>query len=382
MRTWAILLLCFWLAACAEAPVAPASAALFDDAHFAAPSERIDASDVFALSDEMRHYLDTTMAEALRQKGRQGGLIDALYKQGQLKLEYDVTLTRNAAQAFAARSGNCLSLVIMTAAFAKALDLQVGYQSAYTDATWSRSGDLYFRSGHVNIVLGQRLMDRGGDGDPNRLMIDFLPADELRGLRTMAISEATVVAMYMNNRAAEALAQARLDDAYAWAREAMRQSPSFLGAWNTLGVIYLRHGDRALADRVFAEVLQREPANAQALSNRAQLLDQLGRADEAQALRRRLAQVEPYPPFHFFDLGMAAMQRGEVAAARELFAKEVERAAYHPEFQYWLGLASFRLGDLDAARKHLGLAVEGSATRGERDLYAAKLAWLRSYRRQ
>ena len=78
---------------------------------------------MFALSDEMRRYLRTELAGPIRAKGRQSGLIEALYGKGQLKLDYDSSMTRNAAQAFAARSGNCLSLVIMTAAFAKELGL-------------------------------------------------------------------------------------------------------------------------------------------------------------------------------------------------------------------------------------------------------------------
>jgi tetratricopeptide (TPR) repeat protein len=268
---------------------------LFQDALFAAPSERVAAEDVFALSDEMRRYIDTQLADSLRSKGFERGLVDALYKRSQLKLEYDSKVTRNAAQAFAARSGNCLSLVIMTAAFAKALDVPVTYQSAYADETWSRSGGLYFRTGHVNIQLGRRLIDRGS-GETTRLMIDFLPANELQGLRTTPISEARVVAMFMNNRAAEALTRGEVDAAYWWAR--------------------------------------------------------------------------------------AAMDRGDYRAARDLFSREVDRASYNADFQYWLGLADFRLGDVEAARKHLALAMESSATRDERDLYAAKLAWLRSYRRQ
>jgi tetratricopeptide (TPR) repeat protein len=386
MRVWLSVLgsLASLRAGCAGAPVAPPPQTLLRDAAFAAPSEPVRAEDVFALSPEMRRYLAADLADSLRSRGLQRGLVDALYKPGQLKIDYDTTRTRNASQAFAARSGNCLSLVIMTGALARELGLQVTYQSAYTDETWSRNGDLYLRSGHVNIVLGKRLADleRASDRDAGQLMIDFLPADELRGLRTTPISEATVIAMYMNNRAAEALTQGRLDDAYAWSREAVRQAPAFLGAWNTLGVIYLRHGERQAADEVFDAILQREPANVEALANRAQSLEQLGRVAEAMELRRRLAAVEPYPPFHFFDLGVAAMQRGEFGRARELFRRETERAAFQPEFQYWLGLASFRLGDLAAAREHLGLAMENSATRHQHDLYAAKLAWLRAYRRE
>ena len=73
--------------------------------------------------------------------------------------------------------------------------------------------------------------------------------------------------MYMNNRAVEALARGDVDDAYWWAREAIVQSPSFLAAYNTLGVVYRRHGNAREAEAVLRFVLEREPANTQAMSN-------------------------------------------------------------------------------------------------------------------
>ncbi|HSN34661.1 MAG TPA: tetratricopeptide repeat protein, partial [Ideonella sp.] len=85
--------------------------------------------------------------------------------------------------------------------------------------------------------------------------------------------------------------------------------------------------------------------------------------------------------YHFYDLGRRAMERGDFKAARALFAREVDRASYQSEFHYWLALADFRLGDIDAARRQLDLARENSTTRDDHDLYAAKLAWLQSYRR-
>ena len=115
--------------------------------------------------------------------GSQRGLISALYQRDQLKLQYDVSMTRNASQAFDARAGNCLSLVIMTAAFAKELGLQVRYQSAYLEETWGRSGDLLVRSGHVNVTLDRRMGDRNTIGTRNAMTIDFLPAESLRGLQ-------------------------------------------------------------------------------------------------------------------------------------------------------------------------------------------------------
>ena len=381
MRYSAVLGLCTLLAACSHAPVAPPPAQLFSDHLFAAPSERIRAEDVFALSEEMKSYIENEMAGPLMNKGLHKGLLDALYAKNQLRLEYDAATTRNASQAFASRSGNCLSLVIMTAAFAKALDLSVTYQAAVIEPMWSRAGGMHFLSGHVNLTLGGRstgirtIYDAG-----ESLTVDFLPPQELRGLRTWVLGEETIVAMYMNNRAAESLVRGRVDDAYWWARAAVVQDPSFSSAYNTLGVVYLRHGDWQEAERVLSNILEREPGNAQAISNLALALDKLGRAAESDALHRRLAQIDPYPPFHFFDRGLAAMRLGDFSAARDLFAREVDRDPYYHEFHFWLGLANLNLGNVAEARRHLALAVENSTTRGDRDFYAAKLERMRATR--
>ena len=123
MRNLASLMCSLILSACTTVPFAERSDHLFRDALFAAPSERVSAAEVFAISDAMKHYLHVEIAEQLRVKGAQQGLIDALYSKSQLKVEYDSTQTRNAAQTFDERTGNCLSLVIMTSALAKELGL-------------------------------------------------------------------------------------------------------------------------------------------------------------------------------------------------------------------------------------------------------------------
>lgn len=383
MRLLAILSMSVLLGACVTAPVAPRTEHLFHDHLFRPPQQRVSSDDVFAVSDEMRRFLNADVSADLRAEGPQRVLVDALYGKGRLRLEYDSVATRNASQAFAAKSGNCLSLVIMTAAFAKELGLAVRYQSVFVDDTWSRSGDLYFSSGHVNVTLarddaGLRLAHGGGD----LVTIDFLSPEETRRQRARVIREETIVAMYMNNRAAESLARGQLDDAYWWAREAMRQDPRFLSAYNTLGVIYRRHGNLPEAERILEQVLEREPGNTYAMSNLALVLNLLGRVEEATLLARRLDQVQPYPPFHFFNLGVTAMRSGDFAAARDLFKQEVDRASYYHEFHFWLAMASLRLGQTDQAREHLAKALENSTTRTDHDLYAAKLERIRSHRPQ
>ncbi|MEO5763923.1 MAG: tetratricopeptide repeat protein [Casimicrobiaceae bacterium] len=377
MKLCATLAASLLLAACATAPAPERPEQLFGDALFRPPSVAVSAADVFALSPEMRQYLDHDVARLVRSRGRQQALFDALYHPGELKLEYDAAMTRNAAEAFAVHSGNCLSLVIMTAAFAKEMGLTVRYQNVFGDETWSRSGDFYLAIGHVNLSLGRKQMEaQFGRNEFDTMTIDFLPPADLRGQRTWVIDEPTIVAMYMNNRAVESLTSDHPDDAYWFAREAIVQQPRFLAAYNTLGVIYHRHGDLAEAQRALEFVLDREPANTRAMSNLALVLGDRGQHAAAAELTRKLARIEPDPPFAYFKRGLAAMDQGDYRLARDMFAREIDRAAYYHEFHFWLALAELGLGDAERARRHMAIAIENSTTRKDHDLYAAKLSRL------
>jgi Flp pilus assembly protein TadD len=379
MRITAPLLALLALNGCAVAPTESQSSRYLADALFRAPQEEIDARKVFAASDEMRRYIATEVGSNIGLKERQRVLAEALRSKAHLKLEYDAAYTRNAAEAFHARSGNCLSLVIMTAALAKEMGIRVGFHAVRADDTWSRAGDIYFSIGHVNVTLGGRpptLGTRIDDGE--QLTIDFLPVHDIRDLKWKPLDESTIVAMYMNNRAAEELADGNVDEAYWFAREAIVQDPGFVTLYNTLGVIYLRHGDADEAARVLAYGLQREPRNTILMSNLAIAYARQGRLAEARDLEQRVAQIEPDPPFAFFNRGLIAMKSGNYRAARDLFAKEVDRAPYYHEFHFWLALALSSMGDNDGARQQLFLAIENSTTRKDTELYAAKLSRIRS----
>ena len=368
------------LAGCASAPVPPVAQVepLFDDAVFAPPSQRIDADDVLALSPRMKHYLDTEIKPQLHWQSTTSGLIEALYTRGRLKLAYDTELTRSASQAFDDRAGNCLSLVLMTAAFARELGLTVRFQSVVGEDSWGREGGLLLFVGHVNIAigptgLGGRLSDRSGDW----VTVDFLPNVDLQRQRRWPIGDARIVAMYMNNKSAEALAGGRIDDAYWWSRAAILQDRSFTAAYNTLGVVYLRRGLSTRAEMALRFVLTQEAENPHALSNLVLALQQQGRDSEAQAVAAQLQRLPPSTPFAYFELGQKAMRGGDIRQARRHFERAVRHADDYHEFHFALAQALALLGETEAAAKHLERAQENSGTRRLQSMYAGKLMRLR-----
>ena len=75
-----------------------------------------------------------------------------------------------------------------------------------------------------------------------------------------------------------------------------------------------------MAERTFRMALEREPEDIVVMENLVPVLAALGKTAESQALAKRVASIEPNPPFHYFNLGMKAMERqrlqGRQAAVR------------------------------------------------------------------
>ena len=378
LHSWLAMTCAGLLLGCASVPPGGVASGpppgLFEDAAFGVPAHRPDPASVFALSPAMKQYLERDIAHLIRVKGPQRALVEALYSKAQLHLEYDAEITRTAAEAFEARTGNCLSLVVMTAALAKHLELPITYQTLVGHESWSRTGDLSFVNGHVNILVAKRLVDRieGYDADA-QLRIDFGGSGVGRGQGLRSIEESTILAMFFNNRAAEHLVRGQVDDAYAHAREAVRQDPRYASAYNTLGVIYQRRGLAGAAERAYAAALERDADHKSSLQNMARLLERAGRVAEAAPFSARLAQLERHPPFADFDRGVAAAKAGDFRHARELILREMRRDPDYHEFHFWLAVADHGLGDIESAKSHLGTALKNSLTRHEQALYASKL---------
>jgi len=371
------------LAGCSALAPPPSPAPLLHDALFDHPARPAEADAAMAVDDAMRHYVRGVLAGAARDRGRPRALADALYAPGQLKLEYDAAVTRTAAQAFAARSGNCLSLVLMTAALAREMGLDVVFQSSRWVETYSRSGDLTFYNGHVNLVLARAALPAYRDAGhhtraADALQIDFLPPEALGGLRSVPISEQRVRAMFMNNRAVETLTAGPLATAYAWVRESLRHDPGFWPAYNTLGVVYQRAGHLAQAAAALEHALAHDPSAVPAMANQAQVLRSLGRHDEAAVWNARRAALEPNAPFHFLRQAEVALAQGEVDRAEALLDREQAVTGRTHDLHFLRARLHLARGERARAAQALREAAAASDSPGQQQAYAAKLERLRA----
>ena len=373
------LLLCLALAACAEVAAPPASSGpLFTDSGFAPPSQRIDAADVFKVSPEMHAYVLSRVAEEVARHGEAQGLVEALFTDRRLQLAYDADYTRNAAEAFEARAGNCLSLAIVTGAMAKEIGLAVRYRSVRIGEHWERDGDLLEFVGHVNVSVGMPTPLVRTWFNSDWWTVDFLPPSELKGEITQPISEARIVAMYMNNRAAEALAHGRTDDAYWWTRSGIAQDPSMFSLYNTLGVTYLRKGLLAPAERALRFALSLEPSSTEAWGNLAVVMRRDGRIEEAALTEQAHPRSKAAAMAAAINAGIQANAAGDYGRARDLFERALRSSRDNHEIHYQLAVTYLNLGDRRRAMEHLVEAEADSTSLRQRSAYASKLELLKS----
>lgn len=367
------------LAACAQVPRTPtADAVLWADTTLGPPTQRPDTEAALRLEPALQAYLDQTLRPAAR---RQGGLL-ALYealRASDIRVVYDASTTRTAAETFDARSGNCLSLVLLTAALADGLGLSVEFREVLTDTQWSRLAGLHVGNTHVNLALGPRPSPFASVLlAPPPMVIDFLPPEAAGKLPARRISRQRVLAMYLNNRAAEWLTQGDLATAHAFGLAALAQDPAYPAAYNTLGVVFQRHGRADLAERAWRDGLAQAPEHATLLANLAAALRAQGRLAEAQPLDALLARVEGTAPFTHLARGQAALRAGDPAGARDWLLKELARDPDYHEIHFALAQAELQLGHPAQALIHLQRASAESPRPELRSLYAAKAERLRA----
>jgi Tfp pilus assembly protein PilF len=367
--------------ACAHHSPSPRTAALPPTllaAHLYSPQPpRPTASELFALDAAMQDWAERELLPRARRRDARRVLIEALY--GKEALRYDASHTRSAAEAWHAKAGNCLSLVVMTAAFARHLGLPVSFREVLVDQQYTQAGGLTLASGHVNLLLAQPVGRRGARGTEQADMtVDFLPAAERLGHRSAPLAEATVLAMFMNNRAVETLALGQHDEAFAWVQAAVQHDPAFSAGLNTLAVIHQRAGHVAQAEAVLRHVIEQDPQQTAALSNLVQLLRQQGREREAPIWAARLATLQPLAPLHHLRLGHEALAAGRAADARRHFERELQLQPSQYQAHEALAHALWALGERRRALRHLRLAADYSASPAQQRQYHSKLQALRA----
>jgi tetratricopeptide (TPR) repeat protein len=281
-----------------------------------------------------------------------------------LGLKYSLTPTRNAAETFRTKHGNCLSFVNLFVGLARDVGLNPFYVEVIDYQTWNHREGMVISQGH--IVAGMYLASK-------LETYDFLPYRPKAYKQFKPIDDLTAVAHFYNNLGAEALLAGDLKLAIQLLGVANQIAPRFEKSLNNLGVCTARSGDYHGALALYRKGLQVDPSNTMILTNMSRAYQLLGQGDEA---TRLLAQVEASNttnPFFFVYQGDMALARGDTQKALDYMVRALRLDSEVPEVHVGLMKVYLALGDLEKARHYLERALKLDANDREALRYARLL---------
>ncbi len=121
--------------------------------------------------------------------------------------------------------------------------------------------------------------------------------------------------------ARDALDAGELDRALKLARLAVLEAPGRSAAWNTLGRVQLRRGERAAALDSFDQAVETDPSSAWAQNNLGLALLYDGRYDEAAGALEEATELSPEVGLMWNNLGMAYEHLDRIEEARMAYRR-------------------------------------------------------------
>ena len=281
--------------------------------------------------------------------------------------------TYNADLASTKHAGNCLSLAILTKAYASLVGLKVEYRKVNSEPIYSRENDIMTLSSHVqtHVYAPAKPNNRKTTFFFSKVIIDYFPSSRshIGGI----VANVDFVSMYYHNLAAKALMERDFDYAYSLLAAAMQLSSNNIETLNTLAVLYKKSGNYALAESLYKHVLQHTTGSVSVLSNYVILLRETGRNDEATSYENQYMQIEDDNPYRWYDVANLAYERKKYTKALRLFQKTTDIAPYLPESFYGQSKTYFKLGKITKAKSAMRKAAELAYTPKDVRRYNSKL---------
>ena len=333
-------------------------------------------NEIFALSEEMK-----TMAKRVGlergARNKATTLINHFFNPENINLTYRTGANVIATEAFKNREANCLSLTIMAYAIAKEAKLDVAFQSVDIPEYWVRNGDVNMLTGHINLtVLEQKTAQTLLFFERSQIEIDFDPFVLKKSFPKQRINKHTVLAMFYNNKGANALIKRDYLKAYAYLKSAVSVDPDFSSAWGNLGILYRFKGYEQSAMEIYRYAIDLNHSNLTAMANLSMLLHVNGAYDEAKQLDSHIMRRRANNPYYYSLLGDEKFHQGAYSAAINHYKKAIKLNNNIHEFYFGLARVYYMLKDIDKAESYMRKAIRKNRVAHFEEQYLAKLSIL------
>jgi len=313
----------------------------------------IDAAEVvypFDVTPEMAAWAEEKLSNfvSAAPEVKLQALQQAFFDPGEFEFDYEQARTLTAAEAFAARHGNCMSFTSLFVATSRSLGIPTFLVAVKRQPEVERDAGLVVVNRHV--VAGYR--------SPNKIFIyDFYFSSSTPYLSRRVIDDLAASAIYHTNIGGLRIREGDYEDAIRHLAIATTLEPDWAPAWVNAGVAHGRLGEEDAAFAAYQRALVAEPGNSSALVNLAKLYLEQGREEEAETAMRAAAEGTRNP-FTLIAMADAEMVRGRYDDARQYLRRARWWYGKEPEVYDALGRLAQLEGDKEKAEKHRARAAE------------------------
>ncbi|NQZ21192.1 MAG: hypothetical protein HRT53_03980 [Colwellia sp.] len=282
--------------------------------------------------------------------------------------------TYDASTAMRLNKGNCMSLAILTTAYAKLIGIDFAYRTVHTLPIFTKKSDVILSSSHVQTIIYDDTFVAEDNfiylSTPG-IVIDYFPNKDNRKGRKYSYE--TFIAMYYKNISADALVNKDLAKSFLYAHAAHQYNKSNTAIINLLAVIHRRAGDFITAELIYKKGLKVGKPNISLLSNYIMLLKSQQRIEEATVLQNQMNKLDDPNPYHSLGEAFIARKKGDSKQAEIHFKKALSKAPYLNQAYMGLYQIYAKQHKLDKAQAMLIKALEWTYELDERKLYKHKL---------
>ncbi|WP_404392206.1 hypothetical protein [Pseudoalteromonas phenolica] len=286
--------------------------------------------------------------------------------------------TFTATEAFNQQHGNCISLAVLTQAYANLAGVETSFREVSTYPIFKKEQDLVLVSSHFNTKLFAPKIETESQ-ETDRSWIQILRAgtvvDYFPQQNTFYVGNAKyprLISKFYANLAAEALLKENFDLSYSLANEAFKFTPHNPELINLFAILHRRAGDTDTAKKLFEFALEHKLVSSNLIASYRYLADQLVDIALADRLETELEKAAK-TPFDYLQLAIKATNGKQFYKAKKILNKIIEQHPYLPEPHFELAKVYYMQNHHDLAKTALEEAIKMSDSQEKTGMYEAKL---------
>ncbi|MEZ7206059.1 tetratricopeptide repeat protein [Pseudoalteromonas sp. DY56-GL79] len=269
------------------------------------------------------------------------------------------------------QSGNCISLAILSQAYANILGIETSYAKVDSFPIYQKNQNFVLTSSHFKTKLitpKEELATLNNRLSFSGTVVDYFPEQD--SVFSGNAQYEDLVAKFYTNLAVSALLEADYDMSYSLLSAALKYAPRDAEAINIAALLHKHVGDRNSAKQIYDYAFNNHLTSTNLLLNYLNYIPK----DQTNLKNMILAELEQSPtsPFDTLSLASSYIKQQRYKKAKELIEPLLLNYHYLPEVYVELGKIAYLEQRYQTASEYFEQAVNKSREQYKKDLYTAK----------